>query len=227
MGKFTIGSKSQPRGLGCSMLGLWGSRTKDGNLYTGRNVDYMPDTGIAKQKLLVVHHPPRGIAHVDIGWAGVWGALAGMSAAGITVHEANLESNDVTFNGYGWILRMREVMTHSTDLKEALTLWNNTGNTIGFNHGIGSAKDRSMLVLETMAHNTAVFGSMDPRESQAALKNGNPRPDSVWRTNHGYDAYTISHTCGTILKPTMILNFAMISCRQCWIPTQSPPQQSA
>ena len=69
------------------MLGLWGSRTKDGNLYTGRNVDYMPDTGIAKQKLLVVHHPPRGIAHVDIGWAGVWGALAGMSAAGITVHK--------------------------------------------------------------------------------------------------------------------------------------------
>ena len=46
------------------------------------------------------------------------------------------------------------------------------GNTIGFNHGIGSAKDRSMLVLETMAHNTAVFGSMDPREAKRHSKAG-------------------------------------------------------
>ena len=125
---------------------------------------------------------------------------------------------------------MREVMTHSTDLQEALTVWNNTGNTIGFNHGIGSAKDNlNGRVLETMAHNTAVFGSMDPRESNAVLQNGNPvRTPWYGAPNHGYDAYTISHYLWNDTKAYNDSQFRYdLMRRQCWIRTQSPPQQSA
>lgn len=190
-GMIPPGSKSQPRGFGCSMLGVWGSRTEGGKLFTGRNLDYMTDTGVAKNKLFLVHHPPAGIAHVEVGWAGLWGVLAGMSAAGLTVHEANLESNDLTFRGYGWILRMREVMSRAQSIDEAMEVWNSTGNTVGYNHGIGSGiKDGRMVVLETMAHHTAEFGDMDPREIAGG---GTPRDDAVWRTNHGYDPYTIQH----------------------------------
>ena len=32
---------------------------------------------------------------------------------------------------------------------------------------------------------------MDPRES--ASSTGNPRSDAVYRTNHGYDPYTVEH----------------------------------
>ena len=46
-----------------------------------------------------VYHPPDGIAHATIGFAGIVGALTGISAAGVTVHEANLESNKDTFYG--------------------------------------------------------------------------------------------------------------------------------
>lgn len=53
-----------------------------GDLYSARNLDWLPDLGVNKYKLLTVHHPPGGVAHVTIGYAGIWGALAGMSAAG-------------------------------------------------------------------------------------------------------------------------------------------------
>lgn len=58
---------------------------------TGRNLDWQKGSGIAKYKLITIHHPPGGertgegggpIAHATIGFSGLWGALAGISAAG-------------------------------------------------------------------------------------------------------------------------------------------------
>jgi len=75
------------------MFGVWGSRTEDSRLFTGRNLDWISNSGISKYKLITVHHPINGHAHATVGWAGIWGAITGMSSQGITVHEANLESN--------------------------------------------------------------------------------------------------------------------------------------
>lgn len=77
------------------MFGVWGSRTVDGSLLSARNLDWNKDTGIQKSKLVTVFHPPGKYAHATLGFVGLYGALAGMSAKGVTVHEANLESNDV------------------------------------------------------------------------------------------------------------------------------------
>jgi hypothetical protein len=56
-----------------------------GDLYSARNLDWLPDLGVNKYKLLTVHHPPGAVPHVTIGYAGIWGALAGMSAAGADI----------------------------------------------------------------------------------------------------------------------------------------------
>ena len=71
----------------CSNFGVWGSRTVNGDVYSARNLDWLPDLGINQYKLLTVHHPKDGVAHVTVGFAAVWGALAGMSAEGLSVHE--------------------------------------------------------------------------------------------------------------------------------------------
>jgi hypothetical protein len=143
----------QWRGLGCSMFGVWGQRTQGSNVYSGRNLDWYPEMGIAKHKLVTVFHSPPaagGIPHATVGWAGFLGAITGMSAEGVTVHEANLESDDITFRGFPWVLRLRYVMARAKGLDEALNLWNSTNNTIGFNHGIASRSDGSAVVMETM-----------------------------------------------------------------------------
>lgn len=119
-----------------------------------------------------------------------------MSANGITVHEANLESNDITFSGFPWVLRLRHVMAYAKNIDEALAIWSSTNSTVGFNHGIGSAADGQAVCLETMKGNSAVFYSNDVREQNLIVNNqqiGAPRKEAIYRTNHGYDPYTVSH----------------------------------
>lgn len=184
------------KGLTCSMFGAWGSRTEGGSLYTGRNLDWFAAIGISEHKMITVFHPPGGIAHATVGWTAIWGAITGMSAEGLSVHEANLESNDITFRGFPWTLRLRDVMSNAHNIEEALAVWNATNNTVGFNHGIGSSADNSAVCLETMAGNTAVFTADDDREKVLIVEGeniGNPREEAIYRTNHGYDHYTVDH----------------------------------
>jgi hypothetical protein len=183
-------------GFQCSMYGVWGSRTENKKLYSGRNLDWLTDSGISKYKLVTVHHPKNGYAHATIAWAGIYGAITGISSQGITVHEANLESNDITFRGFPWVLRLRYVMANAKNLQEALSLWQQTNSTVGFNHGFGSANDGEAVCLETMMHNSAVFSDNDPREQYLEFNGENigaPRAEAVYRTNHGYDPYTVQH----------------------------------
>lgn len=188
--------KKNWNGLTCSMFGVWGSRTDQGKLFTGRNLDWLKDSGISTSKLITIHRPQNGYAHATIGWAGIWGAITGISSKGITVHEANLESNDISFRGFPWVLRLRHIMAHAQNLDEALNLWKSTQSTVGFNHGIGSAADKQAVCLETMHGNDAIFHANDPREQNLVIDGqqiGLARPEAVYRTNHGYDAYTIQH----------------------------------
>ena len=57
-----------------------------------------------------------------------------MSSQGLTVHEANLEENRITFDGFPWALRLRYIMQHAANLTEVKALWEATNNTVGFNH---------------------------------------------------------------------------------------------
>lgn len=184
----------------CSMWAAWGSRTAGGRVLSGRNLDWNHDTGLDQHKLVTVSHPPEaGLhAHATFGFAGLAGALAGMSAAGLTVHEANLESNRDSFRGFPWLLRLRHVMESAANLAEAKAVWETTNNTVGFNHMVASAADAKALVIETNAATSAYFEDNDPREADAAFPQpsgvvrGAPLPEAVWRTNHGFDPRIVS-----------------------------------
>lgn len=178
----------------CSMMAFWGGRTQGGRLFSGRNLDWLSNSGVNANKLVTVWRPPGMLPHATVGFAGLQGALTGTSAAGLTVHEANLEEKQETFRGFPWMLRLRWVMAHAENLAEAKALWGASNNTVGFNHMVASAKDVNAWVMETEARYTAYFGADDPREANAMYNTkagpvhaGFPLPEAVWRTNHGYD----------------------------------------
>jgi len=54
-----------------------------------------------------------------IGYPGIVGALTGMSKAGLTVHEAGLDSMKATELGFQWTLRLRYILMHSKNLADA------------------------------------------------------------------------------------------------------------
>jgi len=177
--------------MGCSMFGVWGNRTVGGDLFTGRNLDWSAQTGIATNKLITVFHPPNAYVHATVGFAGLYGALTGMSAEGITVHEAGDDNHMETFEGFAWTVRLRDLMERVSSLAEAQTVWNQYNNTMGLNHGIGSANDNQFMALEVKAGYTAFFLANDPREANfkgpQGQKYGSPMPEALWRTNHAYD----------------------------------------
>ncbi|XP_065842108.1 uncharacterized protein [Oscarella lobularis] len=197
----------------CSMFGIWGSRTENQKLFSARNLDWNKDSGINKLKVITVYKPSDGAyAHATVGFVPLYGALAGMSASGITVHEANLEEDQITFNGFPWVLRLRYIMEKASNLEEARSLWENTNNTVGFNHMVGSGNDAvayamnkskyCAVAMETMFNYTAFFPDNDPREANALYTNsetnssdhiGFPVTEAVWRTNHGYDPIIREH----------------------------------
>ena len=181
----------------CSHFGVWGSRTDTGELYTGRNLDWLANSGIAQNKLLTIVHPPEvgRFPHVAIAFAGMWGALTGMGASGITVHESGDDNKMETLQGFSWTLRLRYIMEMASTMSEALALWRATNNTLGINHGIGSAKSRQYVAIETKASYSAYFFDNDTREAQRIINGtqyGFPLTEAVWRTNHGYDPTWLS-----------------------------------
>lgn len=64
-----------------------------------------------------------------------------MSQAGITVHEAGLDSMKETELGFQWTLRLRYILMFSKNLQEAKNIWLTTENTFGINHMVVSAAD--------------------------------------------------------------------------------------
>jgi len=50
-------------------------------------------------------------------------------------------------------------MEVASNLTEAMAFWNATNNTLGINHGIGSAADNRFLALETKVPTPALAAS--------------------------------------------------------------------
>ncbi len=158
----------------CSMFGVWGDRTEEGELFSARNLDWNKDTGVNRYKMIMVTVPDDGaIASVQLGYVALYGPIAGMSARGLTIHEANLEEEAVTFEGFPWVLRLRYIMEYAKDLPTARQLWEATNNTVGFNHMITSGPDNALyrqsrtkevaMAMETMYQYTAYFYDNDTR----------------------------------------------------------------
>ena len=161
-------------GMHCSMFAVWGSRTVGKELFSARNLDWNKDTGVNRYKVIMVTVPDDGgYASAQLGFVALYGPIAGMSANGLTVHEANLEEEAISFEGFPWVLRLRFIMEYARDLTTARKLWEETNNTVGFNHMVASAPDSALfkqgltknvaMAMETMYQYTAYFYDNDTR----------------------------------------------------------------
>ena len=127
------------------------------------------DTGLAAHKLVTVYRlEGQRAPYATMGFAGFTAALAGMSGAGITVSEANLDNGAVGFNGLAWPLRLRRILALATDLGSAKALWAATDNTAAFNFLLGSAGEPGALALETCNGTTEFFDGAPPAAGGAA-----------------------------------------------------------
>jgi hypothetical protein len=131
----------------CSFFGAWGDRSVDGHFIGSRNLDWNADTGIAPLRTLTIFVPEgEGAGHpfATVGYAGMVGALAGLSSAGIAVSEVGSTGVLERLTGEPWVLRNLDILEHATDLDEALAYHRNDApdgfhrpQTIGYNFMVG------------------------------------------------------------------------------------------
>jgi hypothetical protein len=157
----------------CDFFAAWGPLTEDGRLLSSRNLDIEHDTGLQSQKLVAVYSLEGQTPYATFGYAGFAGALAGMSKAGLSVSEANLDNGKVAFDGLAWPLRLRQVLGAATTLAEARAVWAEGGpNTAAFNFLLASASGAAeggpgAVALETTSDYTAEF---DAGKESAAVE---------------------------------------------------------
>ena len=212
-----------PFSPGCDAFAVWGSRTRDGALRSSRNLDWgeagrkqahhssvqchlvvddmspppiaETNTGINQAKLIMVFdiEGTRSGPYATFGFAAGFGALAGMSAKGLSVSEMNLDNSRTTFDGPPFPTRLRMVLERATDLAEARALWEATNNTDSMNFMIASAVDGAALAIEAIggefsvqpphAAFSAFFTDNDPVEANATCIAGD---DAAGRCGDGF-----------------------------------------
>ncbi len=87
------------------------------------------------------------------------------------ISETGNDNKLETLTGFAWSLRLRALMENTNDIASAMAFWESTNNTLGINHGVGSAADNQFLALETKAGYTAYFKANDPREANFQVNN--------------------------------------------------------
>jgi len=168
--------KKMPR-MSCTMLAAWGTRTVDGKMFSHRNLDWHAQTGIHDERLITVCRPEDGIPFVTVGYTGIIGALAGLSARGITVAEIGAFSAREELDGMPWTLTARRVLETTGSLEEAVALSENAKHTLGYNFmlsdgdpehfGTDAFRPRA-AALETNFECCEVFHENDAKERDAA-----------------------------------------------------------
>ncbi|MBN2160890.1 MAG: hypothetical protein JW807_15985 [Spirochaetes bacterium] len=157
----------------CSSFAVWGPRTESGKMFSSRNLDWSKDTGIGGYKLVTVYKPDDGPAYATMGFAGFIGALAGMNANGITIGEIGSQSVNQSLSGKPWVLKTRDILSGAANLDEAISIFKDDPNTIGYNfvfaYGdpLGSGASAKGCALETNASVTAVLYDNNARELNA------------------------------------------------------------
>lgn len=187
----------------CDMMAAWGRRTDGGGLLATRNLDWVVDSGVSVSKLVTVYHPPEPgrAAHATVGFAGFVGAIAGMSARGVTVSQSNLDNSRVLLNASAWPFRLRYIMETADTVADVRAVYSTgalaaTAGTA--NHIVGCQSDAAAgrtaaVAAECIAPVNALYADDDPAEAAAVdpatgARIGFPLPHALFRSNHALSA---------------------------------------
>ena len=131
----------------CSMLGAWGAASATGGLVQLRALDWDTDGPFQQWPVLAVYHPDAaatggGVAHATLGWAGMLGAITGVSAAGVGISEKVWDAYSGPYSalGYAWNLLLQDALMFDTDTDQVLSRIASANRTCSIWIGVGDAR---------------------------------------------------------------------------------------
>lgn len=164
----------------CSLFGAWGAATRSsGHVLQLRSLDYAVKAGIQKYPVITVHHPNPSEGHVfaNIGWAGVVGAVTGISSERLAISEIGDDydqAND-SFDGIPFTFLLRDILQFDKSLEEATDRIRNAKRTTSLMYAVGDGELGRVRSFQTSRTLCNVF---DP-ENLEPLTEAHPRIDDI------------------------------------------------
>lgn len=128
----------------CSMLGAWGAASFTGFLTQLRALDWDTDGPFQQWPTLIVYHPDAasgGVPNAVLGWAGMLGAITGVSSAGVGISEKVWDAYQGSWNafGYSWNYLLADALMFDKDTDQVLSRIATANRTCAIWIGVGDA----------------------------------------------------------------------------------------
>jgi len=140
----------------CTILGVWGPASADGNLYHLRALDYLPQAFFNNLAAVIIYHPtePGSQQFANLGWVGMVGSLAGYNGHVGIGEKAWVNNRDTTTTIFGepWMFVVRDVVQFATDIDSAIDILQKANRT--YNIRLGVAVQRRIINLEVLSIHT-------------------------------------------------------------------------
>jgi len=137
--------------MDCTFFAGWGDFTKDAHFIQLRALDYATEAHIQDNPAIIVYHPRKGPAYVNVGWCGFIGMVTGMNARRICMSEIgdDFEKAKHTLKGEPMPFVMRDVVSKARTLDEGVAIVEKAKRTTSFLYLIGDAKIPAAKALKT------------------------------------------------------------------------------
>ena len=155
--------------VGCTSFSVKGSKTKDGQIISGRNFDFYSGDEFAKTKVISFFEPEQGHKFASLSWPGFSGVVSGMNVEGLTVTMNAAKSTLPRSSKTPISLLGRELLQYASNIEEAIALANKRDVFVSETIMVNSAKDNATVLIEKA-----------PKQSDSFL----PQQDVVVCANH-------------------------------------------
>lgn len=143
--------------VGCTAFSVWGNRTPDGKILTGRNFDFYVGDDFSKEKILSFYRPEKGYCFAAVTWGGMIGCTSGMNEQGLCVMVNGAQAEFPNRSATPVSILVREVLQYASNISEAFDLIKNKRIFVAESLVISSAKDHKTVVAEKSKSCTALF----------------------------------------------------------------------
>jgi hypothetical protein len=145
--------------MDCTFFAAWGDFTADGHFLQLRALDYATLAHIQDNPAIIVYHPDKGPAYVNVGWCGFIGMVTGMNAKRICMSEIgdDFDKPAHTLRGEPMPFVMRDVVAGARTLDQGVEIVRNAKRTSSFLYLIGDAKLPGAKALKTSPTTCEVF----------------------------------------------------------------------
>lgn len=135
----------------CSFFAAWGSATRDGHFIQIRALDFATEAAIQNHPQITVAFPAGGEPYINVGWTGFVGMVTGVNSRGIVMSEIGEDWDEETdtYEGTPMVFVMKDVVSHSTALEEAVGRVRDAKRTSCYLYCLGDSAAGDARALKT------------------------------------------------------------------------------